>query len=506
MKTKNDSVMQSAARFKYIVLAGLLILTLALIVSNQPAAQAQAGAQSVQDRPINSLRDLNNAFIDIAAHVKPTVVTVSTERIVPVRFGSPFGAPFSGDLFDFFFGDPGQRRQRQPQQQQQREYVQQGLGSGVIVGSDGKILTNNHVVANADSIFVRTFDGNRHQATVIGTDPETDIAVLQIDADGLPAIEMGNSDELKVGEMVLAIGSPLSENLAYTVTQGIVSAKGRSNVGLANYEDFIQTDAAINPGNSGGPLVNLDGQLIGINAAIASRSGGFQGVGFAVPVNMAMQVMNSLIANGKVVRGWLGVSIQDVNDAIANAMNLDDTHGALVGDVMAGSPAEKGGLQAGDVIIRMGDRPIDNSTQLRNRIAAIKPGTDVDFDVLREDKSLTVTVELGERPSDLAGTSSSTSDSIEELTGFSVATLTPELADRHGLERNLSGVLVTAVDQVSEAYRAGLREGDVIRAVDRQRVTSEQEYNSVMAGKQSGDSVLLRVVRQGSGFYIAFNL
>ncbi len=491
--------------WKQVTLFSVLALVAGLIIWQQPAAVAQtsSGASSVQDRPLTSLRDLNNAFVDIAALVKPTVVTVSTERIVSVTGGSPFGAPHAGDLFEFFFG-PGQGGRQQPSQPN-REYIQEGLGSGVIVGADGKILTNNHVIAEADSIFVRTFDGQRYRAEIIGTDPETDIAVLQIDADDLEFITLGDSDALRVGEMVLAIGSPMSASLAYSVSQGIVSAKGRSNVGLASYEDFIQTDAAINPGNSGGPLVNLDGELVGLNSAIVSRSGGFQGIGFSVPSNMARQIMNSLIADGRVTRGWLGVSIQDVSEPIASAMGLEDTHGALVGDVLPDSPAERGGLEAGDIIVAMDSKEVENSTQFRINVADEKPGTEVRLTVMRDDDDLDISVELGERPSDRTVASTDT-ESVEQLVGFSVATLTRELADRFGLDRSLRGVVVTAITPATEAYRAGLREGDVIRSVDRRRIQDANEFNQALEGKQSGDNVLLRVIRQGNGFYIAFSL
>lgn len=286
---------------------------------NQPRGDNQERI-NVDPSRVSILRELNQAFIEIASEVTPSVVTVSTERVTRARMYDPF-ADFFNDPFFGFFGNPGNGRRQQPQE---REFRQQGLGSGVIVSQDGYILTNNHVVAQADSIRVRMSDGRELGATVVGADPKTDIAVIRVNASGLTPIRRGNSDDLHVGEIVLAVGSPLNPNLAHTVTQGIVSAKGRSNVGLADYEDFIQTDAAINPGNSGGALVNLYGELVGINTAIASRSGGFQGIGFAVPVNMALHVMDALISGGRVVRGWLGVSIQDVDEEMARAMGMGD--------------------------------------------------------------------------------------------------------------------------------------------------------------------------------------
>lgn len=482
-------------------LIGVVVLASQTVVTGNSVAQGPTESSlAAQDRPIMTLRDLNRAFIDLAAQVKPTVVTVSTERILTLRQRSPFGSPFANDpFFDFFFGPRDNR-----QQPREREYRQEGLGSGVIVSKDGYILTNNHVVTNADSIYVGLYDGRRHSAIVIGTDPQTDIAVLKIDTDNLPFITIGNSDSLQVGEIVLAVGSPMSENLAATVTQGIVSAKGRSNVGLADYEDFIQTDAAINPGNSGGPLVNLDGALVGLNTAIVSRSGGFQGIGFAVPSNMAMRVMNSLIAEGRVVRGWLGVSIQDIDETIARAMKLPQTTGALVGDVTDDSPAARAGLEAGDLIVSVDGRTIQNSSQLRNQIAATAPGSTVSLGIIRNDRSMTVSVRLGELPSEFARGGVTTD--IQDLLGFSAQTINSDLARRYNIDSRATGVVVTSINSESEAYAAGLREGDLIRSVDRQRIQSADQFYTIVNEKKRGDSVLLRVIRGGNAFFMAFAL
>jgi len=459
--------------WRLLVMAALVSAFVVILIDHPMFAQDNIlKVVPAGQRSIATLADLNDAFVDIAKDVKPTVVTVSTEKTLTVPV-NPFGG---GNLFDFFFG-PGQGRQQQPQE---RQYHQQGLGSGVIVASDGVILTNNHVVDGADSIYVRTFEGRKYLAKVVGTDPKTDIAVLRIDAKDLPRIAIGNSDSLRVGEMVMAVGSPMSEELAYTVTQGIVSATGRSNVGLATYEDFIQTDAAI-----------------------ISRSGGFQGIGFAVPSNMAVHIMDMLLTTGKVTRGWLGVSIQDVNQQIANAMKLPEQTGALVGDVVSDSPAEKAGLKAGDLILTLNGDKIKDASELRNEVASTAPGTKVTFGILRDGKNMTIEVMLGEMPAEMAAAGSG---GIQKDLGFSVQTLTPALADQYGIDKKMSGVIVTGIDQGSNAYRQGLREGDLIEEFDQQKVETAQKFYAMAALKKPGDTILLRVFRQGSRFYLAFSL
>ncbi|MBD3299519.1 MAG: Do family serine endopeptidase [candidate division Zixibacteria bacterium] len=489
IQTRNRSNRRLAA-----VPALLVVVLISLLAVPSVAQEGERPTPLVSDYEIHTLRDLSDAFIHISETVRPTVVTVSTERIVTRRMVNPFGDhPF----FERFFGP-------QPDQPEQREFRQRGLGSGVIVSADGLVLTNNHVVANADSIFIRTYDERRYTATIVGRDEKTDVAVLRIDADDLTPIAIGDSETLKVGEIVMAIGSPMSENLAYTVTQGIVSATGRSNVGLADYEDFIQTDAAINPGNSGGPLVNLDGELVGINTAIASRTGGFMGIGFAVPVNMAMNIMTSLVEEGRVVRGWLGVVIQDVNEQLASAMGLDEITGVLVGDVTPDSPSDKAGVEAGDVITELNGREVESVQDLRNSIAATRPGTDVTLTVIRDDQTQNIAVTLGELPGD--GAVAAATGSLEELLGFSYSTLTNALAERYGIDETYRGVVVTSIDPVSAAYRAGVREGDLIHAAERIRVETEEEFNDALSGKDNGDNVLLHINRGGQSFFVAFAL
>ena len=457
-----------------------------------------SAANTFQDKPIRTLRDFNEAFVQIAESATPSVVTIFTEKTVNRRFISPFD--FFGSPFDDFFEAPG-RRGESPNS---RKEVLRGLGSGVIVSSDGYILTNSHVIDKADSIYIRTHDNRKLQAKVIGTDPKTDIAVIKTEAKNLKPIAIGNSDALRVGEWVIAIGSPLGEKLARTVTQGIVSAKGRANVGLADYEDFIQTDAAINPGNSGGPLVNINGELVGINTAIASRTGGFQGIGFAVPSNMARQIMQSLVKTGKVTRGWLGVTIQDVDENIAKGLKLKKAEGVLVGTVVENSPAKVGGLKTGDVILEMNGKKIRDTVELRNTVARTSPGTTVKLTVWRDGAIKKLSIKLDEIPDQ--SVAAEQQQEMGELLGFSAAPMSPELASRYRLQADAGKVVVTNVDPAGNAYRAGLRNGDVVKAANRKNITSYKQFLSIVGKMKQGDLLFLLVSRGGSNVYFAFNL
>ena len=450
------------------------------------------------------IRDLNGVFIELAENARPSVVTIFTDKVIRTRT-SPYASPFFSDPFREFFGDDFFRFFGPPRQEpREEERHLRGMGSGVIVSDDGYILTNNHVVGDADKVQVMFFDGRKVEAEIVGTDPKTDIAVIKVKKDGLKPIAFGNSDELRVGEWVIAVGSPLSENLAHTVTAGIVSATGRANLNLADYEDFIQTDAAINPGNSGGALINLEGKLVGINTAIATRSGGFQGIGFAVPINMAKAVMDALIKHGKVVRGWLGIYIQDVDETMAKAMNLPQTGGALVSDVTKGSPAEKAGVKAGDVILKLDGQEVKNVTQLRNEIAQRHPGSKVTLTVYRDGKAKDITVELGELPEETP-TPQARKDVFEKL-GFSVEGLSQELARRFGYKPDERGVVVTEIRRTSAAFAAGLRVGDLIQEINRRPVNDLGDFNQVVSGLESGETVLLYAKRGSNKFFIAFKL
>jgi serine protease Do len=370
----------------------------------------------------------------------------------------------------------------------------------VIVSADGYILTNNHVVEGADEIKITIGNKREYKARVIGTDSRTDIAVVKVDATNLPVIVFGDSSKVKVGDFALAIGNPFGLN--QTVTMGIVSATGRGGLGIEDYEDFIQTDASINPGNSGGALVDVNGALIGINTAILSGgSGGNQGIGFAIPINMAREVMDQILKNGKVIRGYLGAWIQPVTPDIAKAFGLSQIQGALLGDVEPTGPAAKSGLQRGDIVLAMDGKPIADSRDFRLRVAMTKPGTVVKLKIFRKGVEQEVSVTLGELPSKTASAQSEEGAPSAALEGLSVDELTPEIARQLDLPSKTFGVVVSSVQQGSAAEEAGLRRGDVIQEVNHKPVHSVSEFTAAVRqlGKQS---VLLLINRGGNTLYV----
>ena len=451
--------------------------------------------KSADDTQISTLRDFNDAIVNIAKKANPTVVTVFTTQTVSVVQRNPFS--------QFFGGPEGYRR----------EFERQGLGSGVVVSEDGYIITNNHVISEADSISVRFINDTVKEAKVVGADPLTDIAVLKVDANNLPKLELGNSDSLDVGESVLAIGSPLSANLDHTVTMGIVSAKGRSNLNVIGqqgdrpgYENFIQTDAAINPGNSGGALINIDGKLVGINAAIASRSGGFQGIGLAIPINMARNVMESLIEYGEVRRGYLGVYYSSINKNIADIYGLDNPNGILISEVIDGSPADKAGLKADDIVLQVNNKKITNGNDLSNAIASKKPDEQIELTIVRDGERQTVTVTLGEIPNN-DQVSNQQNQEIQELLGFRAKTLNDELRNELNVGNSVQGVVVTEVSQRSRAYRqGGLREGDIIIEVNRRDIDNSNEFRQLVSNLGKGSPMVLKIIRDGRVGIIDFRL
>ncbi|MEO1483605.1 MAG: DegQ family serine endoprotease [Myxococcota bacterium] len=423
---------------------------------------------------------------DVAERVVPSVVNVSTEKVAQ---RAERRGPFNDPLFRQFFGE---RFRQMP-----RERLERSAGSGVIVDASGVILTNNHVIDGATTIRVTLSDGRELDAEKIGTDPESDIGVLKLKepVEDLEAIRFGNADSLRLGDIVLAVGNPFG--VGQTVTMGIVSAKGRSNVGIVDYEDFIQTDAAINPGNSGGALVNSRGELVGINTAILSRSGGYQGIGFAIPSNMAKQIMDSLLDDGTVSRGFLGISIQNVDRNLAEAMGLDDTRGVLVGGVNSDSPAEQGGLEAGDVILKVNDKEVTNTGELRNAIALAGAGNSVQLEVVRESKRKTLTVELGEKPGSGSPRAEVPNvDKDESAAGLTVASLDAAIRERFRLgdSAELGAVVVVEVERGSPAARAGIRPGDLIRKAGSERIESPADLKRMFG---SGRSVIPVLVQRG---------
>ena len=437
------------------------------------------------------------AFSNIVKVISPLVVNISTTKTV-IKDTAPLSHFFDSPFQDFFepFNMP-------------KKWKEASLGSGVLVSQDGYIITNNHVVEKSDEIKVTLYGQQTYTGKIIGTDPKTDIAVIKISADNLPSIKWGDSDGLQVGEFVLAFGNPFS--LGHTVTMGIVSALGRANVGIADYEDFIQTDAAINPGNSGGPLVNIKGELVGINTAIFSKTGGYQGIGFAVPSNMARSVMTQLIKEGKVTRGWLGVTIQNLTPELSKEFGLKNTTGALVTDIFDDSPAGKAGIKRGDVVIEVAGKKIKNVENLRNMVSQSKVGTKIKVTVLRNGKQLVFNAVISEFPQDMArampeDNTETMQEEENELAGFNVMELTGEIAKQLGLSRNESGVVIVKVDSYSPAGDAGLKKGDVIQEINKKRIKNLNDFNKITPHIRKGDTLLLFINRGGNKFYVTLKV
>jgi Do/DeqQ family serine protease len=459
---------------------GNSVLGAAREVTLNVAAEPQAGGAA---------GSLMQGFADVVQPILPAVVNIQTTSRVQTRQQTPI--PNLPDEFRRFFGDPFGEQEPSPRQQR-------GLGSGVIVSNEGYILTNNHVVENATEITVQLNDRRQMTAKLIGTDPRSDLAVLQIESNGLTAMKLGDSSRLRVGDLVLAIGNPFG--LDETVTMGIVSATGRRNTQIApdgGYADFIQTDAAINPGNSGGALVNARGELVGINTAIYSGTGGNLGIGFAIPVNMARGIMEQILKTGKVSRGYLGILIQDVTPDLAKAFNLSSTDGVLVGDVSADSPGAKAGLRNGDVVVAVNGQSVTDAQDLRLRVSQIAPGTSVRLDIMRDGQRQQINATLGELPEAQAraGGPDTPQPSDAALEGLQVSALTPQIAQQLDLPAGIRGVVITGVDPNSAAAEVGLQRGDVIQEVNRRAVANIEQFRAAV--RDAGNQPLLLLVNRG---------
>jgi len=496
-------------RFPKCTIASVLVVVIAIAASAAFAPRAvawfnyasEAGKAAAAREQLDRAIDFSQAFQHVVKAVRPSVVNInSTKRIAPAERGQrrrDMQVPeefrrFFGEDLDRFFENPSPRG----------GIVQQGLGSGVIVSKDGYVLTNNHVIAGADEVTVKLVDGRTFVGKTVGTDAHTEVAVLKIEASGLIPAEFADSDAIEVGEWVLAVGNPFG--LDQTVTAGIVSAKGRSGVGITRFEDFIQTDAAINPGNSGGPLVNLEGKVVGINTAIATRTGGYMGVGFTIPSNIAKYVMDGVIKNGKVDRGWLGAAVQNMSDDLAKSFEFTGTHGVLVGDVVPGSPAAKGGLEVGDIIVKFNGKAMDSRDQLVSNIASTSPGSKVELEVVRSGQRRTLRVELGRRDDEVAerpAAAPAAAESSSEL-GMAVQPLTPEYARQLGIAEDQQGVLVTAVEPGSVAERGGVARGDVVVSIGRRPIANMDDYRQAIEKADLKAGIRMQMRSQGARRFV----
>ncbi len=425
--------------------------------------------------------------------LKPSVVNISTTSVMgkgtsPSPFGGGQQDPFE-EFFKRFFGDLPQR-----------EFRQRGLGSGFVLTEDGYIVTNNHVVEKATDIDVILEDGQKYDAKVIGKDPKTDVALLKINPKHkLPAVSLGDSEKLEIGDWVIAVGNPFG--LGHTVTVGIVSAKGRS-LGLGAYDDFIQTDAAINPGNSGGPLFNLQGQVVGVNTAIIA---GGQGIGFAIPIDLAKNIINQLKDTGKVVRGWLGVLVQQITPEIAEGLKLPEPKGALVSDVTPGGPAAKAGIQRQDIITQFNGQAINEMQELPKLVAAMPPGTEVQLTYLRNGKEKTARLKVAEQPEEIAKSGIPGGEEVEQNLGLVVQEVNPQIQRRLRIEDS-EGVIITNVDSRGPAQEAGLRVGDLILEINKKQIRNLDDYRKVIDSIKNGETALLLVKRGKNTIYSALKV
>jgi serine protease Do len=498
MKTHSNSARARAVLLALgLGLAGTLTWSATALNAGSPSVSV-----NVDSKPVTSSSNTTTSYAPVVKKVAPAVVKVEVSERAKATAGPELPPFLNQPGFREFFGEQfGQGRGsfRQP--------PQQGLGSGVIVSADGYVLTNSHVVKGADTIKVTLGDSRELTAKVVGTDPQTDLAVIKIDAKDLPAITFADSDRVEVGDFVLAVGNPFG--IGQTVTSGMVSGLGRATLGL-DYEDFIQTDAAINPGNSGGALVDVEGRLVGINTAILSRTGSFQGIGFAIPANLARNVMEQLVATGKVVRGYLGVSMQDISAELADQFKLPTRSGALVADVVPDSPAAKAGLKGGDVITELQGKSVKDSRNLKLAVANFAPGQKVTAKVLRDGKPIDVTITTTARPSERSlargeggrrGFEPENSDT-GTLQGVGVGDLDPQTRREFDVPSNIRGALVTSIDPGSAAAAAGLQPGDVIQEINREPVKTADDAIRLTESSETKKTLLRVWSQRGSRFVV----
>jgi serine protease Do len=478
------------------------MLALGLVLGAAGLGLARTREKSTAVNPPATLKLANleegpskSSYAPLVKQVLPSVVNISSSKVVRNRMGSEDMS--TERFFRRFFGDDGLGRPNVPKTQREK-----ALGSGVIVSPEGYIVTNNHVVDGATDVQVALSDKREFKARIVGTDSKTDIAVLKIDSNNLAPITIGDSSKVQVGDVALAIGDPFG--VGQTVTKGIISATGRGNLGIEDYEDFLQTDAPINPGNSGGALINDRGELIGINTAIISHgSGGSQGIGFAVPSNLAREVMNQIVKTGHVTRAYLGVYVQDITPAMARAFGQKESQGVVIGDVSPEGPAKTAGLMRGDIILGVTGKPVSDSNQLRMSISMMQPGTDVTIKYFRDGSEHQAIVKLAEMPTEVAKANSDeeSSGGNKALEGVEVTNLSGSIARELGISPSAKGVVVMDIDPASQMAESGLQKGDVIQEVNHQPVTNVSEFQSAI--RKSASSPLLLVNRDGRTLFIA---
>jgi len=462
-----------------ILLYSITILISCLFLANTVCAESD---------DLGALKQTSKAFSQIAKKAIPAVVFIKVEKTIESGAVMTPGVPFEfNDPFNFFGEDFFERFFRHRFPQQPRKFRQEGQGSGFVISHDGYILTNNHVVGDADVITVKLHNGKEYRAEVIGSDEKSDVALIKIDGEKLPVLPLGDSDDIEIGEWVIAIGNPFG--LTETLTFGVVSAKGRSNVNIADYEDFIQTDAAINPGNSGGPLISLEGKAIGINTAIFSRSGGYMGIGFAIPINMAKFIKEQLIKSGKVTRGQLGVMIGPVESDLAEYFDLDRTKGTVVTEVVEGSPADKAGLKSGDIILKFNGKEVQGPGQLKNLVGMTAPGEKVELVVFREGKEKRITAKIGELTDTIGHADVS---EIAGKLGLTVQDITEDTGRFFG-GRSQEGVVVSRVEAGSPADRVGIRPGNIIISVNQRDIDSVKDFNQALKESVKSKKVLMLI-------------